>query len=189
MSYNFTCIINGESIELDELSGDSTLSELCLYIQQKCGIPPSRQQIFGESGDLDLSRGYKTLDQLNLSQNAQFIILDTDPSAPLQMLPNLPKNKKLVNANNNKENVTDFDSWIWNNQLTEIIGLLTKHNMNSMDKISTRSKEFQSLLCDKDILISNCHNMIPKLLTAIQTYVVYYFKFLFNLSLHRLLNI
>lgn len=169
MSYTLTCIINDEPVALEELSADTIVSQLCLAIQRKSGIPPSRQQIFTDTGDVDTSRSFTKLTALALPQDASLYVLDSEPSAPLQMIPNDLNNNSIgFGSNSDKQNINDIDTFLHQYQLTEIKPLLIKHGMDSMDKLTTRSQEFRNLLCDQDILISSCHNMIPRLLTAIQ---------------------
>ena len=69
MAYNFTCIIGSDQIALDAMSGDAKLCDLQTAIQRKSGIPPQRQQIMGDSGNVDTSDPNKTLLQLSLSNN------------------------------------------------------------------------------------------------------------------------
>eukprot|EP01084_Bolivina_argentea_P286667 491787_1 len=166
MAYNITCIIGDDTIELDKMDKNTTVSNLSISIQRKCGIPPNRQQIFHDNGDVDTTQPTVTLNELNIPNNCRFIVLDSNPSAPLQMIPNIDYANIDTDQQTNS-NVSLFDEWLYNNRLTDIKHLLSKHGIYSMDKLSTRSHQFRNLMCDINILISRCHNMIPKLLTAI----------------------
>ena len=109
MSYQFTCIINGDSIVLDKMQAGTKLSELLTAIQRKSGIPPSRQELMTESANISTNDTNQTLLQLHLSNNCVIIVLDKDPNGDLEILPS-PKHNQSQNDENadNNSNLLRF---------------------------------------------------------------------------------
>mmetsp|Transcript_51560 Transcript_51560/g.82229 ORF Transcript_51560/g.82229 Transcript_51560/m.82229 type:complete len:653 (+) Transcript_51560:43-2001(+) len=106
MSYKFTCIINGVNCEMEAMQGTTKLSELQIAIQRKSGIPPSRQQIWTDSSNVDTSNTNQTLTQLHVPTNCHLLILDSDPDGAVELLPSPTHNKQ---ADNLQQDAADND--------------------------------------------------------------------------------
>eukprot|EP01083_Nonionella_stella_P292365 994385_1 len=118
MTYQFTCIINGENIELEQMKEHTKLSELLTAIQRKSGIPPDRQQLMAEHGNIDTQDKNKPLNQLHLSTNCHLLILDSNPDGDLEILPSR-NNTKNENNENNELDSTDNDIKMKNTEIKE----------------------------------------------------------------------
>eukprot|EP01084_Bolivina_argentea_P311323 538875_1 len=61
----------------------------------------------------------------------------------------------------------DFDTWVLNNDLTQIKDVLIKHNLDNITNLSTQSIAFATFISDPILYQSHAH-LIAKIITSIQ---------------------
>ena len=107
MAYNITCIINGDTIELDPMDASTKLSDLLTAIQRKSGIPKNRQQLMGDAGNVPTDNLNATLLSLNLSNTCHFLVLDSEPDGDLEILASPKANEQSGSNPNNADDASN----------------------------------------------------------------------------------
>ena len=92
---------------MDKMEATTKLSELLIAIQSKSGIPPPRQQLMTDSGNIDKQDTNKTLLQLHIAKDCHILVIDDDPGGDLEILPS-PTYNQSGDASNNLLRSTHF---------------------------------------------------------------------------------